>query len=52
MKTYSKTYIWHVFHEAWTRKFVNLPKDNDQWERKKYVNVFLDLANEIAKINK
>jgi|SaaInlStandDraft_1057018.scaffolds.fasta_scaffold75129_5 hypothetical protein len=38
-----------VFGDSWVRKFVNLPKTNDQWERKKFMNVVLDYGNEIAK---
>ena len=41
-----------VFGDSWVRKFVNLPKDKNQWERKKFMNLVIDLGSEIINCSK
>ena len=37
------------FGDSWIRKFVNLPTVGNQIERKRFMNLVIDLSCEIAK---
>ena len=45
-----KEQLYRQHDKTWVRKFVNLPKTNDQWERRMFMDLVIEYATLIAQV--